>query len=71
MKGKPSDSFRCLRLRDNVVYFREGIFMITPTEHPLSPDQMSKIDLILESHDYDPTQIVGILLEVQDLEPLH
>ena len=45
--------------------------MISPTEHPLSPEMKAKIDLVLESHDFDPTQIVGILLEVQDLEPLH
>ena len=45
--------------------------MISPHEQPLTAELQAKIDLVLESHDYDPTQIVGILLEVQDLEPLH
>jgi len=39
--------------------------------YPLPKELQAKIDLVLESHDYDPTQIVGILLEVQDLNPLH
>ncbi len=39
--------------------------------YPLPKELQAKIDLILESHDYDPTQIVGILLEVQELNPLH
>ena len=44
--------------------------MISPHEQPLTAELQAKIDLVLESHDYDPTQIVGILLEVQELEPL-
>ncbi|MCI6159645.1 MAG: NAD(P)H-dependent oxidoreductase subunit E [Selenomonadaceae bacterium] len=39
--------------------------------YPLPKELQAKIDLVLESHDYDSTQIVGILLEVQDLNPLH
>jgi len=39
--------------------------------YPLPKELQAKIDLVLESHDYDPTQIVGILLEVQELNPLH
>ena len=30
-----------------------------------------KIDRVLEAHSYDPTQIVGILLDVQDLFERH
>lgn len=40
-------------------------------DYPLSRELQSKIDLVLESHDNDPTQIVGILLEVQDLDERH
>ncbi len=40
-------------------------------EYPLPADLQAKIDLVLESHDNDPTQIVGILLEVQDLNERH
>ena len=40
-------------------------------EYPLPAELQAKIDLVLESHDNDPTQIVGILLEVQDLHERH
>ena len=40
-------------------------------DYPLSPELQGRIDLVLEAHDYDPTQIVGILLEVQDLDERH
>ena len=40
-------------------------------EYPLPADLQAKIDLVLESHDNDPTQIVGILLDVQDLHERH
>ncbi len=40
-------------------------------EYPLSAELQAKIDLVLESHDNDPTQIVGILLEVQELNERH
>ncbi|MBR2214716.1 MAG: NAD(P)H-dependent oxidoreductase subunit E [Selenomonadaceae bacterium] len=40
-------------------------------DYPLAPELQSKIDLVLESHDYDATQIVGILLDVQELEERH
>ena len=40
-------------------------------DYPLSAELKTKIDLVLESHDNDPTQIVGILLEVQDLNEMH
>ena len=33
-------------------------------EYPLPSELQERIDLVLESHDCDPTQIVGILLEV-------
>ena len=39
--------------------------------YPLPDELQAKIDLVLESHDNDPTQIVGILLEVQDLNERH
>ena len=45
--------------------------MISPNEQPLTVERQAQIDGVLEAHDFDPTQIVGILLEVQDLEPLH
>ena len=45
--------------------------MISPNEQPLTAERQAQIDGVLEAHDFDPTQIVGILLEVQDLEPLH
>ena len=37
----------------------------------LSKELMAKIDLILEAHDEDDTQIVGILLEIQELFEQH
>lgn len=40
-------------------------------EYPLDKELQERIDLVLESHNYDPTQIVGILLEVQDLNERH
>ena len=40
-------------------------------EYPLPAELQAKIDLVLESHDNDKTQIVGILLEVQDLNERH
>ena len=40
-------------------------------DYPLSSELQGKIDTVLESHDYDPTQIVAILLEVQDLDERH
>ena len=40
-------------------------------EYPLPADLQAKIDLVLECHDNDPTQIVGILLDVQDLHERH
>jgi len=39
--------------------------------YPLPQELKTKIDMVLESHDNDPTQIVGILLEVQDLNEMH
>lgn len=39
--------------------------------YPMSAELKTKIDMVLESHDNDPTQIIGILLEVQDLEEMH
>ena len=38
---------------------------------PLPEGLQTKIDLVLEAHDYDATQIVGILLDVQELNELH
>ena len=40
-------------------------------EYPLPSELQERIDLVLESHDCDPTQIVGILLEVQALNERH
>jgi len=40
-------------------------------DYPISRELRSKIDLVLESHNNDPTQIVNILLEVQDLDDRH
>ena len=40
-------------------------------EYPMPEELQAKIDLVLESHDNDPTQIVGILLDVQDLNERH
>ena len=40
-------------------------------EYPLPDELQARIDLVLESHDNDATQIVGILLEVQDLNERH
>jgi len=37
----------------------------------LSPELQAKIDLILESHNNDLTQIVGILLDTQELFEQH
>jgi len=47
--------------------------MLTPLtkDYPLSPELMAKIDLVIEAHDADPTQLVGILLAVQDLDERH
>lgn len=47
--------------------------MLTPLtkDYPLSAELKAKIDLIVEAHDNDPTQIVGILLAVQDLNERH
>ena len=43
-----------------------------PTQaYPLPDALREKIDQVLEAHDYDYTQIVGILLEVQDLNERH
>ena len=36
-------------------------------QEALSDELRAKIDLVLESHDNDFTQIVGILLDTQDL----
>ena len=43
----------------------------TPESEPLSKELLTEIDRILESHDNDYTQIVGILLEVQALNERH
>ncbi len=40
-------------------------------EYPLSRELQEKIDLVLEAHDNDFTQIVNILLEVQELNEKH
>lgn len=40
-------------------------------EYPLPDELQARIDLVLESHDNDATQIVGILLEVQELNERH
>jgi len=40
-------------------------------EYPLPDELQARIDLVLESHDNDATQIVGILLEVQELSERH
>ena len=40
-------------------------------EYPLPSELQERIDLVLESHDCDPTQIVGILLDVQALNERH
>ena len=37
----------------------------------LDPATREKIDRVIEAHAYDATQIVGILLDVQDLFKLH
>ena len=43
-----------------------------PTQaYPLPDTLREKIDQVLETHDYDYTQIVGILPEVQDLNERH
>lgn len=36
--------------------------------YPLSAELKERIDEVLESHSYDSTQIVGILLDVQELD---
>ena len=53
--------------------FLGGFSMLTAQtkEYPLPEELQAKIDLVLESHDNDPTQIVGILLDVQDLNERH
>jgi len=43
----------------------------TKVDYPLSSVLKAKIDYVLGTHDNDPTQIVGILLEVQDLNEMH
>jgi NADH:ubiquinone oxidoreductase subunit E len=40
-------------------------------DYPLSAELRGRIDSVLKAHEYDPTQIVGILLEVQDLDERH
>lgn len=40
-------------------------------EYPLSQELREKIDLILDAHEHDYTQIVNILMEVQDLNEKH
>ncbi len=40
-------------------------------DYPLSRELQGKIDEVLKAHDYDYTQIVNILLEVQDLNEQH
>ncbi len=40
-------------------------------EYPLSRELQEKIDLVLKAHDNDYTQIVNILLEVQELNEKH
>ena len=40
-------------------------------EYPLPSELQERIDLVLEWHGCDPTQIVGILLEVQALNERH
>ena len=40
-------------------------------DYPLPEALREQIDQVLEAHDYDGTQIVGILLEVQDLNERH
>ncbi len=39
--------------------------------YDLTKELMAKIDLVLESHDHDETQIVGILLDAQNLIEQH
>jgi len=43
----------------------------TKVDYPLSSELKAKIDYVVSTHDNDPTQIVGILLEVQDLNEMH
>ena len=47
--------------------------MLTESQNgsAIPKEMLSKIDQVLESHDNDFTQIVGILLEVQALHELH
>ena len=47
--------------------------MLTSTQSssPIPKEMLPKIDCVLEAHNYDGTQIVGILLEVQALHELH
>jgi len=40
-------------------------------EYPLTKEFIRSIDKVLASHDNDPTQIVNILLDVQDLTAEH
>ena len=44
---------------------------MTPESEPLPKELLAEIDRVLESHGYDQTQIVGILLEVQALNEMH
>lgn len=41
------------------------------TKFELTDELKEKIDNILQAHDYDYTQIVGILVEVQEQIPQH
>lgn len=43
----------------------------TKVDYPLPAELKEKINSVLSTHDNDPTQIVGILLEVQDLNEMH
>ena len=40
-------------------------------DYPLEEELRKNIDKIIDAHENDPTQIVGILLEVQDLNERH
>ena len=45
--------------------------MISQQNEALTEERKAAIEHVLEAHDYDGTQIVGILLDVQNLEPMH
>ena len=49
--------------------FMGGILMVTEVtpEFVITDELASKIDRVLDDHDHDETQIVGVLLDVQDL----